>query len=160
MYEPQKFKFSGTKTETQHCDTVSSAWGKMIVGCGLIAFSFNACAPKTMYKTENIVETIFKKSSEKSLFLEIGQSRIDRGYTITPIGILPSSTDGSIELVLEIYIKTAEEETLMQTNFKSGQTKHISFSDGTTLAIRVGSIRADSPNSKGGAGISVKKTDE
>ena len=132
-------------------------WGRTALGCGLIAASCGACAQKIMYKTEGIVETIFKQSSQKGLFLQIGQSREEHGCTITPSAFTSIYGSDSRGVIIEIYGKTPEEEFMMQVSFKSGDTRDITFSDGTVLRMHVGSIREHGTNSEAGASVSVTK---
>lgn len=130
----------------------------MLLAGGLLTLiSLSACTPKVMYSTDNIIETLLRRTGEKRSFVRIGESRTGYGYTVTLSDVTLSYDNTSPKAVLQIYSRAGDEEALIQTAFGSGETKQIFFSDNEILEISVSSIHSDPTRSECGASFSFRQ---
>jgi len=148
----------GIKSEGRRNRSSSPVWNRMLLASGLaLLVSFGACAPRAMYSSEGIIETLFKQETEKRPFIRIGESKTGHGCIITLNDIMQAYDDISPKAVLQIYHTSDEGESLSQTAFSANETKRIFFLDGTAIEISVTNIRSNPDRSECGAGFHFRQ---
>lgn len=146
------------KSERNGSRSIPLAWNRMLLAGGLaILVPLGACAPRTMYRTDNIIEVLIRTSSEKNSVLHIGESRATDGYEVTLTDVLPSCDNVPPNAVFQVSHDIGGEQSLVQVGFREGQTKQMRMLDGTILEIRVNGIQVAPNRSESSARFIARK---